>query len=338
VQPLELGEVVRGGVGHRSDAGGLDRAAQVVEALAARFAQLGLGERPGQLRQLAAAEVLVERDGVALEQLGVGALDVPGDVLGEVLARFGDEEAEPPQRVVAHPVPVRYRPLGRQPRERRVLVDAGVLELEVESHVVDAGGEVVELVRGHAEVAGQLRRGALHAVAQADGGDRRGGVERPGDDRHRVDVVEVQRVGAEPLHVADHLEHGGDGAQAAHDAADAEGVADRLLEAVAFGDLEVADRARPVARHLDHAQHVVGAVERALAVGGGGDRGSCPDGLGDPPGDDVGEVEPRGVDVEQPDVALGQGGGAEDVAEQVLGEDGAAGADEGDGGVGHRGS
>jgi hypothetical protein len=61
-------------------------------------------------------------------------------------------------------------------------------------------------------------------------------------------------------------EHDGDRAQAAHDAADAERVADRLLEAVALGDLEVAHRAGAVAGHLDHAQDVVGAVEGALAL------------------------------------------------------------------------
>ena len=88
---------------------------------------------------------------------------------------------------------------------------------------------------------------------------------------------------------------------------------------------------RLVAAHLDHVDGVVGAVERRAAVGGGLDRGAERRAASATlVGDDLRGVEALGVDVEERDGRVGQLGIAEDVAEQVLGEHGAARTDEGD--------
>ena len=94
---------------------------------------------------LAPARVLVERDVEPLDQVGTVALDEPGDVLGEVLARLGDEVAQVFQHLVADPVPLGRPSLGGHAVERRVEVLAVALEAEVERHVVDPGGDVVDV-------------------------------------------------------------------------------------------------------------------------------------------------------------------------------------------------
>src|SRR4029450_2244640 len=114
---------------------------------------------------------------------------------------------------------------------------AARLEPQVEGEVIDPRGQVVDLVRGQAEVAGQLGGGVLHGVAQADGPYRAALGHRPADHRHRVDVVEQQGPGTQLLHVADRVEQDGDRPQAAHDPADPERVGDRLAQAEALGYL-----------------------------------------------------------------------------------------------------
>ena len=106
----------------------------------------------------AAARVLVERDVEPLDQIGPVALDEPRHVLGEVLARLGDEVAE----VLAAPRSARGSSSGTAPDSRqraqpRVEVFAVALEAEVERHVVDAGGEVVDLPVRDAEIAATAR-------------------------------------------------------------------------------------------------------------------------------------------------------------------------------------
>ena len=125
-----------------------------------------------------------------------------------------------------------------------------------------------------------------------------------------------------------------DGAQAAHDAADAERVGDGLAQAELLRDLEVGDGARLVAADLDHVDRVVGAVERGAAVGGRR-RSSARrvERVGDAAGDELRRLEPFGVDVEQRDLGVGELLVSEDVAEQVAREHRAARADERD--LGH---
>ena len=84
-----------------------------------------------------------------------------------MLARFGDEIAEPQEHVVAHAVPVGHAALLDHLADERVEIFAVPLEGQVEGHVVDAGAAVVDLLDRHADVGGDLLGGALHAVAEA---------------------------------------------------------------------------------------------------------------------------------------------------------------------------
>ena len=73
----------------------------------------------------------------------------------------------------------------------------------------------------------------------------------------------------------------GRGAQAAHDAADAERVGDGLAQPALLRHLEVGDRAGLVAGDLDHQHDVVGVLQRPPAIGRGGDLRLRVDGRGD---------------------------------------------------------
>ena len=159
----------------------------------------------------AALRVFVERDAELLDQVRAVALDEPGDVFGEMLGALGDEVAEAHHHLVAHfvraarvvVVGLGEAALGVAAAQRRVEVAGAavlhhLLEVEVEGHVVDAGAAVADLLDRDVEVVGQLLGGALHRMAEADLADvrvLRG--DRPGVDRHRVDVLQHDRVGAE---------------------------------------------------------------------------------------------------------------------------------------------
>ncbi len=205
------------------------------------------------------------------------------------------------------------------------------LEAQVEGHVVDPGADVVDLVDGHVDVAGKLLRRPLDAVAEADGLDGRRAEHRPAVHRHRVDVVEEGDVGiADGFHIAAHIQHHGDGAQRAHDAADAERVGDGLAQAVFLGDFEVGDGARLVPADLEHADGVVRAVEGCAPVEGGFDGGVGVQRFRDFVRDDLGRAQAFRVDVVQADGGVAEFGEAEDVADKVLREDGASGTEEDD--------
>ena len=181
---------------------------------------------------------------------------------------------------------------------------------------------------------GQLLRRALHGMAQADGADlRRHARQRGAVDRHRIDVLQHQRVRAELLHVARDVDQHRRCAEAAHDAADAERVGDRLAQAVLLRHLEIGNGAGLVAGDLDHQHDVVGILQRAAAVGGGGDFRLRIDGGRDALRDDVRRREPLRVDVHQRDLAVLEQRLGQDVADEVFHEHRRAGADHGD--LGH---
>ena len=86
-------------------------------------------------------------------------------------------------------------------------------ELEEEGLVVDPGADEVDLVVGRADPAGQHLAGALHAVAQPHERAARPGADRPAVGRHRVDVVEQQRVRSQIVHIVAQVEQHRDRAQ-----------------------------------------------------------------------------------------------------------------------------
>ena len=123
------------------------------------------------------------------------------------------------------------------------------------------------------------------------------------------------------------------GAEAAHDAADAERVGDGLAQAVFLRHLEIGDRAGLVAADLEGDDDEIGAVERLALVGIGLDRGRHAERRDQLAGDDLALFEPLRVDVHQRDRRAGQRRALQHVADDVLHEHGRAGADEGDLGI-----
>jgi hypothetical protein len=145
---------------------------------------------------------------------------------------------------------------------------------------------------------------------------------------HWVGVVEKPHVGAHILHVLAHGQEHGDRPQATHDAADTECVADRLAEAEAFWYLEVGDGTRLVTANLDHVDGVVSSIKCGPPIRRRRDPGRRLERLADPASHQLRRAEAFGVDVVQHDLGVSQFLVAEDVPEQVAGEDGTAGTEE----------
>jgi hypothetical protein len=95
---------------------------------------------------------------------------------------------------------------------------------------------------GDADELGQIFRRELHRVAEPnDVLRRRPVVDEPAEHRHRIRVVEQPGARAAELgHLVAEREHVLRRSQRPEDAADPERVGDRLAEAVARGNLEVA--------------------------------------------------------------------------------------------------
>ena len=140
----------------------------------------------------------------------------------------------------------------------------------------------------------------------------------------------MQGAGGVRLHVAHHVQHDRDGAQRAHDAADPQRVGDGLLEAEFLRNLEVGYGRRPVAADLDRVDHVARAFEGTFAVDTGGDLWCGADGCGDAACNHFGQFQPLFIDVVQRDFAVGEFGIGKNVAQQIAGKHGTAGADQGD--------
>jgi hypothetical protein len=196
--------------------------------------------------------------------------------------------------------------------------------------VVDARRAVVHLIERDADQIAEVADRPEDAVAEADRADVGGDDGGPPDvHRHRVGVVEQQRVGAELAHVGREGRQCGERAQRPKDPADAGRVADRLAQAVARRQLEVGDRRRDAA-DLDHIDDEVSAVEGFAPVEGRADRGSRAEPFVQLSRCALGHGEPGGVDVVQGQFDALQFGKAEQVGDELAGEDDASRADEGD--------
>ena len=232
-----------------------------------------------------------------------------------------------PQHLEAHLI----ARINRGIRHRLAQTGIGILPVHLEAqepgHVVDPGAVVAEAIRLDPEIVGQVACRVLDVVAQADHLLRgKGLVNGPGEDAHRVDVVQQHRIRAELAHVTGQLHHEGNRPQAAEDAADADGVGDGLLQAVFFRNVELRNgRLRAADQH--HVDDEVGAGERGAAAGMLLDAASGAELLRGPACHHAGGLEAFGVDVVQRDDNVAQLGIIEDVRQQVPGEDHAAGAD-----------
>ena len=148
---------------------------------------------------------------------------------------------------------------------------------------------------------------------------------------HRIRVVQQPGVRAHLCHVPRDVGQDRKGPQAAEDSADADGVADGLLQSVLRRDLEVAHRG-VVHTDLDDVDDVVGAVECAATVGAGGHLGVSAGRAGGGSRDRLRGLETFGVDVVQHDPRRAEFGKRQDVSEKLAGELDAAGPDDDDGG------
>ncbi|MDG0792698.1 hypothetical protein OMP38_18810 [Cohnella ginsengisoli] len=132
--------------------------------------------------------------------------------------------------------------------------------------VVNARANLVDLVLRQAERFGDLLVAMLHAVAQADDPDAAGAPDGPRIHRHRVGIVEQQRVRRELPHVLGDVEQHRDRAKREEYAAGAERVADALLDAVLERDLDVV-AVRLETADASEADDVVGVLDRFALAG-----------------------------------------------------------------------
>src|SRR5581483_7894327 len=269
------------------------------------------------LAEVAGARVLLDE---------VRTLAVVRDVLREVAARLGHERPEVEHEVETDGVLLVDLRLLRRLSEGWVLVDSVVVELGEPGVVVDARDLPLELLVAETEVARDLPRRALDAVAEAD--DRL--LRRPGrrerQDRHRVRVVQDHGPGREAPDVGDDVEPRGPGAQRLEDAARADRVADALVDAVLHWDVVVgADIAQT--GDLDRVDDVVGAGQDVGAVRRRLDLPALARERDQLLGDVAREGQAGRVDVDQGECAALEAVDGEDVGDDLAGEDGAAGAD-----------
>ena len=201
----------------------------------------------------------------------------PRPVLAGVMAGLGVEVAGELHQLGADPLDGLVRVI-RPGQQRLGLVDvagrhhrpdprdqvlAAAPERGEPGGVVHPGGVERDLVLRHAEFVGEQLGGVLHAVAQPDHADA-AQVGGPDVGRHRVGVVEQQRVRADSSMVCGHHPQRLDRAQAAEDAARAQRVADDLVDPVLARDQQVMGVGLDPA-DLEHGQHEVGAAQRGRA-------------------------------------------------------------------------
>ena len=247
-----------------------------------------------------------------------------------MLAGFGHEVSEPPQHLVADAVGRRDAPVFIDLVQKRIQVLAAIaiFELEVKGHVIDAGDQIIDVFVGNADVPRQFMRSARHTMAKPDGADIRGAAQGPLIHTHGIGVIDEQRIRAKRFHIAGDVNQDGYRAQRAHDAADAQGIGNGLTQAVFFGDLEVNDRRGFVAANLNHADDIVGAGQCSAAIGGDFDSRIDPKCLDDMLRHLLRLFQTSRIDIHQTDGGVRQFRITPDIAHQVFGKNGAAGADE----------
>src|SRR5271169_6987903 len=124
--------------------------------------------------------------------------------------------------------------------------------------MINARGAIPNLAERNVEIVRELHRRALDGMTEADLANR--GIsrrDRPCIDRHRVDVLQQDRIWTDREHVLTDRPEMRHGSKAAHDAADAQRIGDRLPEAEALGDLEMRYRAGSVAADLERRDHEI---------------------------------------------------------------------------------
>ena len=148
---------------------------------------------------------------------------------------------------------------------------AGVPLADVEQpvHVIDAGGDHLELARFHAEFFSDQAERAVYLMAEAQRLDLRKIILEIGaEDRHRIGKIHQPRIGTQFFHPEEDLAVETDVAHPVNDPAGTAVFRFDLKDAVFFGDLEIP---RPIfiAFFLAGGDHIIGAVQRLIERGRG---------------------------------------------------------------------
>src|SRR5215212_10472547 len=120
-------------------------------------------------------------------------------------------------------------PAGHHLAQAWVEVFLAALKAKEPRLVIDPGGQEINFVVRHAELAGQHAGGVLHTVAETDGRDAEP-IEVPAAHRHRVGVVDQECPGAELGHISGEAAIDRRRAQKTEDAPRPERVTNRLVE------------------------------------------------------------------------------------------------------------
>ena len=282
----------------------------------------------------AAAGILVKRNSVTLDELGVLFLDEEVVVLRIVLARLGAVVAKAADIFKSDKI---LEVLGGILEDlASAAADLGVevvavciLKLKKERHVVDARDLFADgALRLKSDFLEKSVRADLNAVAKTYGLDGSVSLHKAGEDRHGVGVVEEESLGADLSHILCEIVENGDGAESAENAADAEGVGDGLTESVLLRDLEVDDGARVVTADLDGVNYEGSIAESILAFSNAevllDSSAVFVDILVEGADHYVGLFKSFGVDIVKSDFGIPKGGSHHNVAEHVLGKNSTA--------------
>ena len=286
---------------------------------------------------LATANIFIQGDIEPLDQIATALLDIPGCIFREMLARFRDEVAKSFQNVETHPIVSGNASFFDQSAQTRIEVLAAAVGVqffifEKEGDMVDAGREIIDVGDILAKAIGKMGGCVLYAVAETNGPDARSNLlDRPAIDRHRVDVLHEQGIRAHFFHIAADRFENGNGAKPAEDTADPERIGDGLPETMPFRDLEVSHRGRLIAADLHHQDDEIRTFQRLPAIKRRLDAHLVElKRLAEPAGNDLGGFQALRIDVEEADGVIATAATGKDVAQDILGKDGAAGTDQAD--------
>ena len=140
--------------------------------------------------------------------------------------------------------------------QHRIQVPAPVLQFQKPGHVVDAGRQKINLLFGLAGVAGNEIHRSLHAVAEPHKLQTGHPPQSPAAHRHRVGIIEQQRLRAQLAHVVGNLQQRRNVPQSPENAARPQRVANALIHPVFQGYFVVLPELFHAAA-LDHHHHVI---------------------------------------------------------------------------------
>src|SRR5262245_9754653 len=132
--------------------------------------------------------------------------------------------------------------------------------------MVDARYDVVDFFKWYPDIVRQVLGRMLNTVAKSNSPYLRYLVKRPAIHGHRIDVVQMQDLGAYPLHFPAHVDEHRNRSHRAHDPANPKRVPDCLSQAVTLGNFKIGHSARPVTSNLYHIDRVGSSIKCPRAI------------------------------------------------------------------------